>query len=161
MYTQQELKDDKPEQQNQRIQYPLIVEGRMPSGESVGRSCVHDFRFPTSEQASSIQASGESIPLPFFSADTFRRKVHAVEAALGVGNRPIAFNATPIRPDQGRELCIARLEQELQLERDITARLRGDNEQDLRTHRSRAAEWEEERGALRLRAERAEQSLAA
>ena len=97
----------------------------------------------------------------FFSADISRRKVRAVEAALWVGKGPVVFNATPIRPDHGRELFIARLERELQLERGITARLRGDNEQDLRTHRSRAAEWEEERGALRLRAERAEQSLAA
>ena len=155
IYPQQKLKDDKLEEQRQRIQHPLIIEGRLASGESVGESWVPDFLFPLSDQASTILATGEPIRLPSYSADTFWQKVRTVEAALWGGNGPIASSATPITPDQGRGLCIARLERELQPKRDITARLRGENEQDLRIHRSRAAEWREKRRTLRLRAERA------
>lgn len=74
------------------------------------------------------------------------------------GNIPALPNPTPFSHEQGRDIRVARLERERQLERDITARLRGENEQPF--SRSRAAEWDEERRALRLRAERAEQTLA-
>ena len=46
---------------------------------------------------------------------------------------------TPITPDQGRDLCITRLERDLQVAREIPDRLTGENEKDLRIHPSRAA----------------------
>ena len=160
MYTQQESKADISEPHAQRVQQSVNLEGRLVSGESIGGTCVHDFSFEPSAQTSTALANQETIPQPTYYRDTFRRKVRAVEVALWEGNGLRTASVSAPTPDQGPDLCIARLERELQLERDIPARLRDENEQDLRIHRSPAAEWEEERRTLRVRAESAEQSLA-
>ena len=63
------------------------------------------------------------------------------------------------RPDL--DLRIARLEQEIQLEREITTRLRGEIDREHRVRQTRATKWEQERVSLRQRAESAEDSIGA
>ena len=156
MHLPQNAKTDNLEEQQQRWQQPIDIEVRQVGGERFGGTCIPDIPFVPSVQGSTAHASRELTPFPIYGSDSFRGRCAPSKLLC---ERETAPHVPPTLPNQERDICIALLDREFQLERDIIARLRGENEQDLRIYRSRVAAREKERRALRLRAERAEEPV--
>lgn len=94
------------------------------------------------------------------SGETFKRRGRAVETALWGSQTPYIPSSYVVAAEPALDLRVARLEQDLQRERKAAAILRGDLDREHRLLQSRVTEWEQERAALRQRAESAQHALA-